>query len=510
MAASRVACASFNIGTNTTITITRDSSSYTHTITYKFGSATGTIATKTTQTSIVWSPAAATLYAQIPNSVSGYGTITCQTYNGNTLIGTTTAGFYAYAVKANCLPAVSAAIVDTNAAATAVTGSNAKLVRYISKPKVTITATAKNSASLKAYQVYNPVGLTGTTNPYTFDTVYSKEFRIKAVDSRGYYTEITQEVGFVEYDPAYFNSVTLKRTESTSTTATAALKGYCFKGNFGAADNTLAIKYRFKTASGNYGSYVSISGATWNTDGTFSVTTNITGLSLSETYTFEFVVEDKLSSFVNDEIILSPASGDMRIGKDYVQFKNNLFVGDKNNTEWRALQVRRKVNGKSFDGSVGMGGANNLGVLALELRQNEEVTGRMELRNDGHLYNYYSSMSLAEIMSSAPSTVVGGAQGHLLLNGGDSATPILIQWGRVSITPTAPNTVATLNVNFAQQYVGNPFVTLGPATSIPASANATVGNITANGFAIHLQRTTTDSAAILWVAIGNGSNALPE
>lgn len=89
MAASRVACASFNIGTNTTITITRDKSSYTHTITFKFGSATGTIATKTTQTSIVWSPAAATLYAQIPNSVSGYGTITCQTYDGNTLIGTT-------------------------------------------------------------------------------------------------------------------------------------------------------------------------------------------------------------------------------------------------------------------------------------------------------------------------------------------------------------------------------------------------------------------------------------
>ena len=84
MAASRVACASFNIGTNTSITITKDKSSYTHTLTWKFGNASGTILTKTTQTSIVWTPPAATLYAQIPNAVRGYGTITCQTYDGDT------------------------------------------------------------------------------------------------------------------------------------------------------------------------------------------------------------------------------------------------------------------------------------------------------------------------------------------------------------------------------------------------------------------------------------------
>ena len=509
MAASRVACASFNIGTNTTITITRDSSSYTHTITYKFGSATGTIATKTTQTSIVWSPAAATLYAQIPNSVSGYGTITCQTYNGNTLVGTTTAGFYAYAVKANCLPAVSAAIVDTNAAATAVTGSNAKLVRYISKPKVTITATAKNSASLKAYQVYNPVGLTGTTNPYTFDTVYSKEFRIKAVDSRGYYTEITQEVGFVEYDPAYFNSVTLKRSESTSTTAAVTLKGYCFRGNFGAADNTLAIKYRYKTASGSYGSYVSISGATWNTDGTFTAAANIPNLSLAETYTFEFVVEDKLSSFVNEELVLSPGTGDLRIGKDYVQVKNNLFVGDANNDAWKAVKLQRKVEGVPYLANFGIGRAGGGAGAMFEVYEGEEMAGRFEIRPDGHMYNYLSNMSVAEIMSNAPSTVAGGAQGHLLLNGGDSVAPILMMWGRVNLTPTAANTTTSLKVNFTQQFTGIPFVCSDVASAAPAAIDVNVGDITADGFTIYLHRTTVTATSILWFAIGNGVNALP-
>ena len=46
--ASSVSATNANIGSETTITIARASSSFTHTITYKFGSLTGTIATKTT------------------------------------------------------------------------------------------------------------------------------------------------------------------------------------------------------------------------------------------------------------------------------------------------------------------------------------------------------------------------------------------------------------------------------------------------------------------------------
>ncbi len=202
MAASRVACASFNLGTNTTITITRDSKNYTHTLKYSFNGATGTIVTKTTQTTYVWTPPESTFYSKIPNSASGYGTITCETYNGNTLVGTTTAGFYAYAVKTNCVPTVTGAVVDTNASTIAVTGDSSKLVRYLSKPKATLTATAKNSATIKTRQIENPVGLVATTSPYTFDTVYSKEFRFKATDSRGYSTTTIVNVGtFIEYDP---------------------------------------------------------------------------------------------------------------------------------------------------------------------------------------------------------------------------------------------------------------------------------------------------------------------
>lgn len=516
MAASRVACASFNIGTNTTITITRDNKNYTHTITYKFGSATGTIATKTTQTSIVWNPTAATLYAQIPNSVSGYGTITCQTYNGSTLIGTTTAGFYAYAVKSNCIPTVSATVVDTNATTIALTGDSKKLIGFLSKPKVTLTTTPKNSATIKTLFIHSfRSGLVADTSPYTFSTVYSGEFICRATDSRGYVTEITHNAPYIDYEPCHFTTEpTIKRTETTSTTATLTIKGYCFNGNFGAASNTLTLKYRYKTATGSYGNYITISGATWGANGTFTATPSVTNLSLSENYTFEVIVQDKLTSFGDGETIaLNQGIGDLRIGKDYVATKNNMIVGSKNNEEWRCFKARRKRDGINYDANfgAGFGGGGISAVMEVNQVENgvETKLARYDLMKDGFLYNWITNMSVAEMQSYAPSIVAGGQQGNLLLNGGNS-NPILIQWGRVSITPTAANTVTKSAINFIWGYQGIPAVFTEMGSSAPATIDIAAGDITSTGFNIYLQRTNTVATSIMWWAIGNGTPSLPE
>lgn len=515
MAASRVACASFNIGTNTPITITKDKSSYTHTLTWKFGSATGTIATKTTQTSIVWTPPAATLYAQIPNAVRGYGTITCQTYDGNTLIGTTTAGFYASVVKEDNKPTLAATIVDTNATTIALTGDSKKLIGFMSKPKVTLTATAKNSATIKSRFIHSfGSGLTSDTSPYTFSTVYSDEFICRATDSRGYVTEETYNVPYVDYMPCHFDSIpTIKRTETTSTTAILSIKGYCFNGSFGAASNTLALKYRYKTGTGSYGNYVTIT-PTWNSDGTFSASVNVPNLSLSETYTFEVIVQDKLTSFGDgEEILLAQGIGDLRIAKNYVMTKNNMIVGDKDNEEWRCFKARRKRDGINFDANFGAGftGGGISAVMEVNQIENgvETKLARYDLRKDGYLYNYFSNMSVAEIMSYAPSIVAGGQRGYFLINGGNSQ-PILVQWGRVTITPTTANATTKQLINFDYQFQGIPIVKTEASTSAPSSVDVNAGDITANNFNIYLQRATATATSIMWFAIGNGTAVLPE
>ena len=78
-------------GESNTITITRSSSSYTHTIKYTVGKLTGTVATKTTSTSVkVTVPLDAII--QSPNKTQTC-TITCTTYSGNSSLGSTTCTF---------------------------------------------------------------------------------------------------------------------------------------------------------------------------------------------------------------------------------------------------------------------------------------------------------------------------------------------------------------------------------------------------------------------------------
>lgn len=88
--ASTISNLSTNLGSAGTITITRQSSDFTHTLTYAFGSANGTIATKTTSTSVSWTPDVSLIAQFGANDKTKTGTITCTTYSGNTSVGTST------------------------------------------------------------------------------------------------------------------------------------------------------------------------------------------------------------------------------------------------------------------------------------------------------------------------------------------------------------------------------------------------------------------------------------
>ena len=73
---------------NSVITINKQASSFTHTLTYQFGSLTGTIASNTSASSVNFT-IPTSFYAQIPNGRSGTCTITCITYSKGKKIGRT-------------------------------------------------------------------------------------------------------------------------------------------------------------------------------------------------------------------------------------------------------------------------------------------------------------------------------------------------------------------------------------------------------------------------------------
>ena len=259
---SSIGATDANIESATAITVTRYNSSYTHTITYKFGSATGTIETKSTNTSISWT-VPSSFYAQIPSSKTGSCTLTCETFNGSSSLGTTTCTFTVTASSSKCKPSVTATVTDTNTTTSALTGNSSTLVRYKSNALCSMTATPQNNATISSLSISGS-SVTGstsggsTTGSKTYSSVSETSFKFVATDSRGYTTEVTKTPVVVSYINLTCNP-TIARPTPTSDSVELTFNGAMYTGSFGTHSNTLILDYRYKESGGSYGGWTTIS-----------------------------------------------------------------------------------------------------------------------------------------------------------------------------------------------------------------------------------------------------------
>ena len=99
------------LGTAQTLTVSRYDSSFTHTITYKCGTATGTVATKSSSTSVSWTPPLS-LASQNTTGTSVSIVLTIETFTGDTSIGTNTKTITC-AIPASVKPTVSLSVSDS-------------------------------------------------------------------------------------------------------------------------------------------------------------------------------------------------------------------------------------------------------------------------------------------------------------------------------------------------------------------------------------------------------------
>ena len=293
--ASSVSCSTADIGSNATISISRASSSFTHTLSYTFGSLSGTIATKTSSTSVSWT-IPTTFYAQIPNDKSGTGTITCDTYNGSTLIGSKPTSFTATVNESASKPTLNPTAVDSNATTTALTGDSSKFIKYYSNASVSTGASARNSATLTSQKITCGAKSISSASG-TINAVESGSFTFSATDSRGYPTTQTVNKTLIEYI-----KLTCSLNAGAPTTdgvATLKISGNYWDGTFGAVANTLTVQYRYKTQGGSYGSWTTVSATKSNN--TYSSTATISGLDYRTTYVFQARAVDKLATVNTDE-----------------------------------------------------------------------------------------------------------------------------------------------------------------------------------------------------------------
>lgn len=179
-----------NVGSAVTINISKQMSTFRHTLKFDFKGLTGTIASLV-DTSYAWT-IPNSFATMLPNSLSGTGTLIVETYTDTSeKVGenryTITATIPDTATYKPTLASVSLSDANT-VTGSLITGTN--FVRILSRPKVTFgTATGKNGSTIKSYNA-EVVGknkfITGNGSNFDMlDFTGSAVIRATVTDSRG-------------------------------------------------------------------------------------------------------------------------------------------------------------------------------------------------------------------------------------------------------------------------------------------------------------------------------------
>lgn len=212
------------IGSSVTINISRQSSSFKHTVRYSWAGKSGTIASNV-DVSTSWT-IPLDFANDIPNSASGTGTVYVDTYSGSTKTGTQSTTFTA-SVPANVKPTFTGiTLSDLNGAAQNLIPSGNTFIQVISNIKVAFNgAVGSYGSSITGYyaEIVGKNQSTSSNGGSLGIMNYHGTIKIRASvsDSRGRWSD-TREVSVtvLEYfAPAL--SFSIARTGSTSSTLTA-------------------------------------------------------------------------------------------------------------------------------------------------------------------------------------------------------------------------------------------------------------------------------------------------
>lgn len=201
------------MGDTITINTNRVSSSFTHTLSYSFSGASGTIDSDVGASTSWKIPDMA---IQIPNATSGTGTITCTTYNGSAKVGTAIVSFKA-TVPSSVGPSVSSiTLTDPKGYASTYGG----YVQGQSQLKTQVSSFSASGATITSTSI-TALGSTVNTNPWTSNTITesggNKTVSVNVTDSRGRTATKTASFTVLSYTSPKITKLTASRCNSDGT-----------------------------------------------------------------------------------------------------------------------------------------------------------------------------------------------------------------------------------------------------------------------------------------------------
>lgn len=516
-----LSASSVNMGTSITISMPRASSSFDHTLTYKFGSATGTIGSDL-ETSKAWT-VPLSLASQIPNGTSGTCTITCQTYNGSTLIGTKTVSFTAK-VPSSVVPSISVLTI-----AEAVSGLAAQFGAYVqgkSKLKVTITATGSYSSTIKSYKT-TVNGKSYTASSFTSSELTSSgtlTISTTVTDSRGRTATKSSTVSVLAYTAPKISTFTAVRAnglgsaDDNGAMALARIK-FAVTSLNDKNTKTYVIEYKPKSSdtwaqaeSGSVYSYDSnmLLNIVLDTDTSYDLRLSVTDYfnednpvrAYAEIVTAFTLIDYHSSGKGLAFGKVSEMADNMEINMDVDIYKNIYMGGSKRSNDEKNMYFQTTEDA-AYIHNCKLYGGNGTSATSIGCWDSAKAHGIWRYLSNTQNLVFDANVKVTranggdEFVTSAPVTH-GSRTGKVHLSNG-----LLIQWGVETITPVA-NTPTAKAVTFTTAYTSVPMVlttaiTTVPGTSVTGNASA---NITVSGFDAYVVRTNTTNTSVGWVAIG--------
>ena len=289
---------------------------YTHKVSYWFGNRKGTIATGVVD-NCSWTPPTS-LLDQIPNAQTGAGTITVETYNGNTKIGDGSCGFTLH-LPSDASPSAGELTITENNANVKSKGDDIT-VQQISNKTVKVTATPKYYASISSVTL-NGANMTLNNGEYTVTVgnLNDGKFTVKVKDSRGLTASKAVEQKFYSYSRPQITGASLKRVSETE--ANGELK---IDGRYSTTlNNTLKVEIMRNDAS-----YYTVLEATLS-DGNMSASKTYDDLYYTASWSVDIRLTDGFGETANTTVRLGVGQYAVAIGKYDVKVGRNAYVNNE-------------------------------------------------------------------------------------------------------------------------------------------------------------------------------------
>ena len=514
----------FTIGNAITIPITKYSTSFTDTLEISVGGTiVKTVSSITNNASVSFtSTELNNIYAKLPTATSGTFTFKLTTKSGTTTIGTSTK------TAKGTIPSTIKPTISSVSLVEGTSGLATQFASYIQNKSTisgTVNATAGTGSSIESYKItINGATYTSATfKTGVLKTSGSNSYSVTVTDKRGRTSSTSGTFTVTAYTTPTISSFSVVRSNADGTIND---EGSYAKINASATISSLnskntksfVLQYKLKSAT----TWTNIE--TYTGGYTYTVTNKIvSNINVDNLYDFRIVATDYFGAVNSKVIALSTAytildikanGKGLALGKvasedntldvgfiDTFLGKNAYMGGNKRNNEEKNFffqttdDAAQPSNCKVYGGN----GDSPTGI------------GMWDMGNERQIYSYYPAAK--DFTFGADLNLYKGNKkiiNELIRTSGHNSgvyhysNGLLIQFGTVSITPTAANTSTLLTVTYPTPYTNRPNLFVTPQTSIPEILSVAVGQGSTNyvDFGIYVTRTNTNPTTIHWMSIG--------